>query len=157
MKKARAFTLVEVIAASALLAIGVVVAAAITSRSLDALKFDTEYARAWEVLDRQLTIIEYIGIDTVVQKGITKGNFTEGDTNFAWSLAITEEPFDKLQRIDITVAWLRGSKSRSISASTMLDGSGVVSEQTALPDEGDTMDASGSDTAGASDTGGGTQ
>jgi hypothetical protein len=157
MKKARAFTLVEVIAASALLALGVVVVAAITSRSLDALRFDTEYARAWEVLDRQLTIIEYIGIDTVVQKGITKGNFTEEDTNFAWSLAITAEPYDKLQRVDITVAWERGSKARSISASTMLDGSGTVSEQTALPDEGDTTDESGSDMAGTSGTAGGTQ
>ena len=100
-----------------------------------------------------MTIIEYIGIDTVVQKGITKGNFMEGDTNFAWSLAITAEPYDKLQRVDITVAWLRGSKARSISASTMLDGSGTVGEQTALPDEGDTTGDSGSDMSGA---GGGT-
>jgi hypothetical protein len=157
MKKAPAFTLVEVIAASALLAIGVVVVAAITSRSLDALRYDTDYARAWEVLDRQLTVIEYIGIDTVVQKDITKGNFTERDTNYSWSLAITQEPYDKLQKIDITVAWLKGGKARSISASTMFNGTGVVGEQTALPEEGETMDESGGDMAGTSGAAGGTQ
>jgi len=149
MRKSRGFTLVEVISASALLALGVVVIAAITSRSLDALRLDTEYARAWEVLDRQLTVIDYIGIDTVVQKGITEGSFSEGDTNYRWWVTITDELYDKLKRVDITVAWERGGKVRSISASTMLDGSGVVSEETTLPEE-EAMDETGMDVSGTS-------
>jgi prepilin-type N-terminal cleavage/methylation domain-containing protein len=147
------FTLVEVIAASALLALGVVVVAAITNRSLDTLRLNTEYARAWEVMDRQLTIFEYIGIDTVVQKSITQGEFTEGDTSFKWSAVIADETYDKLKRVDMTVAWARGGRVRSISASTMFDGTGQVSEQTTLPDEGETAE----DISTAADTSGGTQ
>jgi prepilin-type N-terminal cleavage/methylation domain-containing protein len=129
------FTLVEVIAASSLLALGVVVIAAITSKSVDALRLDTEYARAWEVLDRQLTIIDYVGIDTVTEKRMTEGNFAEGGTNYRWSLTITDELYDKLKRVDITVMWERGGKARKISATTMFNGSGVVSEVTTLPEE----------------------
>lgn len=146
--KRSGFTLVEVIAASALLAGGVVVVAAITSRSLDTLRLNTEYARAWEVMDRQLTIFQYIGIDTVVQKGITQGDFTEGDTAFHWSATIADEPYDKLKRVEISVAWVKGSKPRSISATAMFDGTGQVSEQTALPEEDQTMQDTGMDTSG---------
>jgi hypothetical protein len=144
------FTLVEVIAASALLAGGVVVIAAITSRSLDTLRLNTEYARAWEVMDRQLTIYQYIGIDTVVQKAITKGEFTEGDTRFSWSASIVDQPFDKLKRVDMTVAWTKGAQPHFITASTMFDGTGEVSEQTALPEEDMTEDAT--DMSGGSGT-----
>jgi hypothetical protein len=147
-RKRLGFTLVEVIAASALLAGGVVVVAAITSRSLDTLRLNTEYARAWEVMDRQLTIFQYIGIDTVVQKGITKGEFSEGDTSFSWSASIVDEPFDKLKRVDMTVAWAKGGRARSITTTTMFDGTGEVSEQTALPDEGDMTDETGMETGG---------
>jgi prepilin-type N-terminal cleavage/methylation domain-containing protein len=147
-RKRLGFTLIEVIAASALLAGGVVVVAAITSRSIDTLRLNTEYARAWEVMDRQLTIFQYIGIDTVVQKGITKGEFTEGDTDFSWSATIVDEPFDKLKRVDMTVAWSKGGRSRGITTTTMFDGTGSVSEQTALPDEGETTDDSGLDAGG---------
>jgi prepilin-type N-terminal cleavage/methylation domain-containing protein len=157
MKKSKGFTLVEVIAASALLAAGVVVIAAITSRSLDTLRLNAEYSRAWEVLDRQLAIVGYIGIDTIVQKGITKGNITEGDTDYAWSVAITDELYDKLKRVDITVGWVKGGRVRSISASTMLDGSGTVNEQTTLPDEGETIDESSTDTGSGTGTSGGSQ
>jgi len=129
------FTLVEVIAASALLALGVVVIAAITSRSVDALRLDAEYARAWEVLDRQLTIIDHVGIDTVVEKRMTEGDFIEGDTSYHWSLAASDELYDKLKRVDIVLLWQRGGKVRKISATTMLNGSGVISEETTLPEE----------------------
>jgi prepilin-type N-terminal cleavage/methylation domain-containing protein len=140
--KAKGFTLVEVIAASALLAGAVVIIAAITSRSIDALRLNSEYARAWEVLDRQLTIIDYIGIDTVVEKGLTSGKFSQGDTNYAWSITVTDELYDRLKRVDITVAWQRGTKPMSISAAAMFNGSGIVSEQTALPEEEETAEES---------------
>jgi prepilin-type N-terminal cleavage/methylation domain-containing protein len=155
MTKARGFTLVEVIAASAILAGGVVVIGAITSRSLDALRLDTEYSQAWEVLDRQLTVIDYVGIDTIVQKGVTQGDFTEGSTTYAWSIAVTDELYDKLKRVDITVAWTTGGKPRRISATTMLNGSGVVSETTDLPTDEATGDATGDTGTTSSGSGGG--
>jgi hypothetical protein len=49
----------------------------------------------------------------------------------------------------MSVAWAKGGKIRSISASTMLDGTGVVSEQTALPEE-EAMDETTMDSGGTS-------
>ena len=129
------FTLIEVIAASALLALGVVVVAAITSRSVDSLRLNTEYARAWEILDRQLTIIDHVGVDTIAERQMTEGNFREGDTEYRWWLTMTDDIYDKLKRVDIVLTWERGGRTRKISASTMFNGSGVIGEETTLPEE----------------------
>lgn len=133
--KSKGFTLIEVIAASAILALGVVVVAAITSRSVDSLRLNTEYARAWEILDRQLTVIDHVGIDNMAERRLTEGNFREGDTEYRWWLTITDDIYDQLRRVDIILTWERGGAARKISASTMFNGSSAIGQETTLPEE----------------------
>ncbi len=62
-KNARGFTLVEVIAASIILCGVVMIAGAIGTRSLVGARLDRRYEAAASLADKQLSLIEYVGID----------------------------------------------------------------------------------------------
>ena len=125
----RAFSLIEMVVAAVLLSSGVVVLSAVSARSLRAVKLNRENESAWEILDRQLTLIDYVGIDEFISAGQMEGKFgeeDEGQSVYYWEAEVDELEPDNLYRLDVTVSWGPEKKRRWISASTMLKGSGVV-------------------------------
>jgi len=127
----KAFTLAETIVASVILCAAVVTICAITARGLSAVKLNKQYELAWQLLDRQLTLIDYTGIESFIELGETEGEFEEIEPKYRWRVETTAEDYDNLYRVSITISWQDRNHVRSIAAETMFNGLGsaVVAAQ----------------------------
>ncbi|MHC5059813.1 MAG: hypothetical protein ACYTFK_01835 [Planctomycetota bacterium] len=123
----KAFSLVEMIVAAGLLSGAVVTLCAISSRSLAGVRSNRQSELGWELLDRQLTMIDYIGVEEFMEMGQFEGKFGDEQTSgvvYTWSCSMTELEADWLWRVDMTVSWSGGGGSGQMSASTVFNGTG---------------------------------
>jgi hypothetical protein len=129
--KTRGFSLIETLVAAMLLSGGVVAICSLSGRSMTSVRANREYETGWDVLDRQLTVIDYIGVEEFLQIDQMSGEFgdSEDGGGYQWAVEIEEEQIQGLYRVDITVSWADGKKSREVSASTVLGGSGNIQEE----------------------------
>ena len=127
----RAFSLVETIVAAMLLSGGVVAISAISTNSFRGVKLNRENELAWDLLDKQLTMIDFMGIDAFVESGETTGLFEgEGgqDPTHYWDVQITPQEIDYLYTVNIVVGWSEGKRLREISLTTMFNGQGLTEQ-----------------------------
>ncbi len=126
----KAFSLVETMVAAVILSAAVIAISAISTRSLRGVKLNREYELAWDLLDRQLTMIDYMGIETFIEMGETSGVFTEesGGDGYFWQVETTLQETDYLYAVDIIVGWSSGTRPRMVSLTTMLNGQGTLEE-----------------------------
>ena len=130
----RAFSLVETIVAAALLSGGVVAISAISTNSFRGVKLNRENELAWDLLDKQLTMIDFMGIDAFIESGETTGLFEgEGgeDPTHYWDVEVTEMENDYLYSVSIFVGWGEGSRLRKVSLTTMFNGQGLMEDMEA--------------------------
>jgi len=138
----RGFSLVEVIVASMILSGGVVAICSVSTRSFLGVKLNRDYEHAWDLLDRQLTMIDYMGVDEFLESGETSG-ICEGDNPDAvhyWQAAVIEDEIPGLYTVDIVVSWQDGPRLRQVTARTMLTGAPPIEEE---PAEGEQPPAQG--------------
>ena len=126
----KAFSLVETIVAAVILSGAVMSISAISTKSLRGIKLNREYELAWDLLDRQLTMIDYMGIETFIELGETSGEFTEevGGDGYFWQVQTSLEENDYLYAVAIVVGWNSGSKPYQVSLITMFNGQGLLEE-----------------------------
>jgi type II secretory pathway pseudopilin PulG len=127
-KNKTGFTLIETIVASTILCGAVLTIGAICSRSLTGTRLNRRYETALTLIDRQLSLIDYLGIDEFIAIGQTEGNFEEFAPGFSWRVITQYEDIDSLYRVTITVSWLEHNRIHSVSVDTMLDGVSLYSE-----------------------------
>ena len=104
-RKAKGFSLVEMIAASVILSGGVVAICALNTSSFTSVRANRQRENAWAVLDRQLTIIDYMGLDEFMNLRQFTGQIgpTEQDsTLYNWSTEFSEGMNDNLYRLQGT-------------------------------------------------------
>ena len=133
-KKAKGFSLVEMVVAAVLLSGAVVTICSISARGMMGVKLNAEYEQAWEVLDRQLILIDYMGIDEFIEMDQMEGQFGDEESSATvhyWQVDIQELEPDALYKIDMTVSWGSEKRPYSVSASTMLNGKNAAM----LPEE----------------------
>jgi prepilin-type N-terminal cleavage/methylation domain-containing protein len=121
-KNANGFTLIEVIVASIILCGVVLVAGAVGTRSLVGARIDRCYETAAALADKQLSLIEYIGIDSVVQMGQLDGDFDDSGGTYHWNVATDYQGIDSLYLVTITVTWTEAGHPYSFVVDTMFDG-----------------------------------
>lgn len=126
----KAFSLVETIVAAVILSGAVMAISAISTKSLRGIKLNREYELAWDLLDRQLTMIDYMGIETFIELGETSGEFTEedGGDGYFWQVQTSLEEADYLYAVAIVVGWNSGTRPRQVSLITMFNGQGLLEE-----------------------------
>ena len=126
----KGFNLVEMIAASIILSLAVVSICAIHTKSITAVKSNRNYELAWDLLDRQLTMIDYIGIKEFINEGRLSGRFDTEHEGIChhWQAKYQQEDYDNLYKLKLAVSWTEGSRQRTISAAVMLNGSGILAE-----------------------------
>ena len=124
----RGFTLVETITASVILCGAVLAVGAISTRSLGETRLNRQYEAAVALADRQLTMIDHIGVETFIESGQMEGDFEEFEPGYHWEVVTDYQAIDNLYLVNITVSWVEHNRPYSISVDTMLNGTGMLVE-----------------------------
>lgn len=120
-KHKRGFSLIETLVASAILSGAVLTLGAISTISVSSTRLNRRYEVAASLLDKQLNLIDYIGIDEFIELDQMQGVFEEYP-DFHWEVVTEYQEIDSLYLVRITISWVDGNRPYSISADTMLDG-----------------------------------
>ncbi|MCK4998735.1 MAG: hypothetical protein KAS23_04340 [Anaerohalosphaera sp.] len=122
-KNKKAFSIIEMVAASMLLSLAVVSLCTVGAKAIRGVKSNRQYEQAWQMLDRQLAMIDYVGIGPFMELGQFEGQLNKDeDTGIVhrWNVVIEEGSYMGLYRVDMTLSWGTEKKVRSINASTYL-------------------------------------
>ena len=132
------FSLIEMVVASIILSLAVVSICAISTKSMTSVRSNRDYGVAWDLLDRQLTMIDYTGIEEFINEGQMSGQFGDNDSEAThyWSAKCEEGDYDYLYNLELTVSWGAENAMRSISASTILNGTGTMIEEEESEEDG---------------------
>jgi len=118
----KGFSLIETLVASAILSGAVLTVGAISTMSLSGTRLNRRYEMAVSLIDKQLSLIDYVGIDEFVELGQTEGVFEDIEPEYHWEVVTEYEDIDSLYLVTITVSWVDGNRPYSLSVGTMLDG-----------------------------------
>jgi len=118
----KGFTLVEAAVASTILCGAVLTVGAISTSSLSGTRLNRQYEAAVSLIDKQLSLIDYVGIDEFVELGQMEGDFEEIEPGYHWEVITEYQDIDSLYLVTITVSWINHKRPYSISVDTMLDG-----------------------------------
>jgi len=116
------FTLLEALVATMVLTAALVSLQGIVSRCLYRVRVNEEKERAWQVLDRQMTVIDAMGIDSYMQEPLQEGEIEEDGMLFHWRVDTSIESIDCMYEVTITIWWGPETKPHVISATTKLNG-----------------------------------
>jgi len=126
--KSGGFNLVEALAATMILSSAVLTLGAIGTNALSSTRLHRHYEVAAALIDRQLSLIDYMGIDQLIQTGQTEGIVEELEPGYQWSITTEYQGVDNLYLVGITVGWLEGKRPYRVTAQTMLNGTGTVTD-----------------------------
>lgn len=118
----RGFTLVEMIAASSILSGAVLVLVAITTRSMTGTRLNRQYETAASIIEKQLSLLDYIGIEEFIELGRADGVVEDLEPGYHWEVTTEYQGIDSLYLVTITVTWLERNRPYSVSVQTRLNG-----------------------------------
>lgn len=126
----KGFTLVETIVASTILCGSVLTITAVCSRAMANTRLNRQYETALSLADRQLSLIDYVGIDEFIDLGSFEGDFEKKAYQplYSWKATVQYETIDDLYYVTVTVNWTDNNRPYSISVDTMLNGISIYAE-----------------------------
>jgi prepilin-type N-terminal cleavage/methylation domain-containing protein len=130
VKNNSGFTLVEVIAASVILCGAVMIVGSIATRALIGTRLNRRYETAASLADKQLNMIDYVGIDTVSEVGQMEGDIEESGDTYHWQIETEYQELDNLYLVMATITWVEANRPYRLSVDTMLNGTTVAGETT---------------------------
>ena len=119
------FSLIEMLVASVVLSGTVVTVAAISTQALQGTARQQAYETAVQLADRQLRVIDYVGVDRFLEAGQTEGLFETPEPGYRWFVEAESMDFGLLYSVKITLSWPDRRGPRSLSVSTRLNGRGM--------------------------------
>ncbi len=129
--KTKGFTLVEVIASSIILCGAVMIVGAIGTQALTGTHLNRRYEMAASLADKQLSLIDNIGIDSIVEMGQAEGEYEDSNYTYNWRIDTEYQEIDSLYLVTLTVSWIDRNRPYSISVDTMLNGETMTEESSA--------------------------
>ena len=129
--KTKGFTLVEVVASSIILCGAVMIVGAIGTQALTGTHLNRRYEMAASLVDKQLSLIDYIGIDSIVEMGQAEGEYEDSNYTYNWRINTEYQEIDSLYLVTLTVSWIDRNRPYSISVDTMLNGETMTEESSA--------------------------
>lgn len=124
------FNLIETLAASVILSGAVLTIGAISTNALVGARLNAHQEVAASIIERQLTLIDYTGIDQFIETGQTEGFVEEFEPGYRWEVTTEYEGTDNIYIVDIAVTWLEGGRPCRLTAQTMLNGTSLFSTST---------------------------
>ncbi len=125
------FTLVETILASVILCASILALGAISTRSLSGTKLNRQYETAVGWAERQLVMIDYIGVEDFIESGRTEGDFDNYEPVYHWQVSTQSIGIDNLYQVKVVVSWIGGTRQYNVTADTRLNGTGRLIEVSA--------------------------
>lgn len=120
------FSLVEAIVASVILSAAVLALGAISTNAVRDVSLNRHYEVAASVIERQLNLIDFAGIDQFLEQGVTEGVYEDLEPGYHWQVETEYQGIDGLYLVTITVTWLEGKRPRQVTAQTMLNGTALT-------------------------------
>lgn len=120
------FNLVEAMVASVILSGAVLALGAISSNAVRDVSLNRHYEVAASVIERQLSLIDYVGIDQFIEQGQTEGVYEDMEPVCHWQVETEYWGIDGLYLVTVTVTWLEGKRPRQLTAQTMLNGTAAT-------------------------------
>jgi type II secretory pathway pseudopilin PulG len=130
------FSLVETLMATLILSGSVLALATISTNALTDTTRNTHYEQAAAVIDQQLSMIDYVGIDQFLKLEQTEGDNEDFGTAYHWKVSTEYEGTDNLYIVTIMVTWAERNRPYSVTAQTMLDGTGLTATKTTTSEAG---------------------
>lgn len=127
-KRKRGFTLVETIVASTILCGSVLTITAVCSKALTNTRLNRQYETALSLVDRQLSLIDYVGVDEFIELGSFEGTFSDYTPVYTWKASLQYENLDDLYFITVTLSWVDNGRPFSVSMDTMLNGISIYAD-----------------------------
>jgi len=127
-RNSKGFNLVETLVAGAILSGTVLTVGAISTRALTGTRLNRQYETAASLIDKQLSLIDYMGIDQFVELGQTEGVFEDFEPGYQWQATTEYQGIDSLYLVTLTVTWVDNNRPYSLSAQTMFDGKSTYAE-----------------------------
>jgi prepilin-type N-terminal cleavage/methylation domain-containing protein len=124
----RGFTLVEVIAASVILSGAVMLVGGIGTQAMIGTKLNRRYEMAVSLVDRQLSLIDYLGIDAFMESGQTEGDSQDLGFSFHWRVDTEYQELDSLYLVRMTVTWVERNRPYSFTIDTLLNGEALTED-----------------------------
>jgi len=118
----RGFNLIETLTASVILSGAVLAIGSICTKALVGTRLNAHYEAAASIIDRQLTLIDYTGIDAFIENGQMEGIVETPEPGYQWQVTTEYEGTDSIYLVTITVNWLEGTRPYHLTTQTMLNG-----------------------------------
>lgn len=121
-QKNKGFSLVEVLVAAGLLAVTTVTICTLGAKSLSAMRVCQEYEKAWDMLDRQMTLFEQVGAANLADQANLSGVIDDPQSQIQWRWRLSIEPFgvEELYAMALRVEWDSEGRTRRIQCDTRL-------------------------------------
>jgi len=120
------FNLVETLVASMILSGAVLALGAISTNALRDTRLNQHYQQAATLLDKQLNMIDYVGIDQFIKMGRTDGDIEDVEPGYHWEATTQYQNTDNLYLVTVRITWMEGKRPYNVTAQTMLDGTGLT-------------------------------
>ena len=145
----KGFSLIETIAASAILSAIVLVALRGSTAAISTTALNREYEVAASLIEKQLSLLDFVGIDDFIDVGTLEGDFEGYEPAYHWYAETEYQDIDSLYKVTLTVAWVSRNRPHSLTVETMFNGESTIIE-IEIESDTDTGSDSGGDTSGGS-------
>ena len=128
IRHTQGFTLVEVIAASVILSGAVMLVASVGTQAMIGTGHNRRYEMAASLIDRQLHLIDYLGIDAHIESGETEGDSQDFGFPMHWQVETEYQEIDSLYLVRVTVTWVDRKRPYTLTVDTMFDGEALMED-----------------------------
>ena len=131
-------TLVEAIVSNLILCGAVVTLGALTTKSISEIRLNGQYETASSLANRQLTMIDYIGISRFLEMGRLDGEFEYASQKFIWQAQAEELEIGNLYVVCVRVSWAYRNQVHNVTVYTRLNSaSSSITEVLGIPGTGE--------------------